>query len=76
MPPGPAFNWLAVASSVADILSHAAQIKAAQAASRNAAVASRLGRGAGGESLRKRRKVDDWIWNQKKHRRWPWMARF
>ncbi|KAI0641029.1 ABC1 family-domain-containing protein [Trametes meyenii] len=30
MAPGPAYNWLCVASSVCDILSHAAQIRAAQ----------------------------------------------
>lgn len=33
MPPGPGYNWLCVALSVADILSHAARIKAGQLAS-------------------------------------------
>ena len=33
MPPGPLYNWLCVAHSVCDILSHAAQIRAAQVAS-------------------------------------------
>ena len=37
--PGPAFNWLCVAHSVVDILSHAAEIKAAQLSAK-AAVAS------------------------------------
>lgn len=58
MPPGPGFNWLAVASSVADILSHAAQIKAAQVASRSAPLVSRV-RGNGLNGQRKRRKVDE-----------------
>lgn len=57
MPPGPAFNWLAVASSVADILSHAAQIKAAQATSRAAPVLVRTGIHAEG-GVRKKRKVE------------------
>ncbi|EMD32845.1 hypothetical protein CERSUDRAFT_108633 [Gelatoporia subvermispora B] len=30
MPPGPAYNWLCVASSVADIIGHAARIRATQ----------------------------------------------
>lgn len=30
MPPGPAFNWLCVLSSAADILGHAARIRVAQ----------------------------------------------
>jgi len=30
MPPGPAYNWFAVLSSTADILSHAARYRAAQ----------------------------------------------
>lgn len=34
MPPGPAFNFLCILSSVADILTHAARIRAAQAATR------------------------------------------
>ena len=56
MPPGPAFNWFAVAASVADILSHAAQIKAAQVASRGAPLVVRARQDdAGGQ--RKRRKV-------------------
>lgn len=33
MPPGPAYNFLCVLTSAADILSHAARIRAAQAAS-------------------------------------------
>ncbi|EPS99258.1 hypothetical protein FOMPIDRAFT_161122, partial [Fomitopsis schrenkii] len=33
MPPGPLYNWLCVAHAVCDVLSHAAQIRAAQAAS-------------------------------------------
>ncbi|KAH9919646.1 uncharacterized protein B0H18DRAFT_631210 [Fomitopsis serialis] len=33
MPPGPLYNWICVAHSVCDILSHAAQIRAAQLAS-------------------------------------------
>lgn len=32
MPPGPAYNWLCVAHSVCDVLSHAAQIRVAQLA--------------------------------------------
>ncbi|GBE87014.1 Protein ABC1 homolog, mitochondrial [Sparassis crispa] len=34
MPPGPAFNWFCVASSVVDILSNAARIRATQVTSR------------------------------------------
>lgn len=58
MPPGPGFNWLAAASSVADILSHAAQIKAAQVASRSAPLVSRV-RGDGLDGQRKRRRVNE-----------------
>ncbi|OSD03787.1 hypothetical protein PYCCODRAFT_197409 [Trametes coccinea BRFM310] len=38
MPPGPAYNWLCVANSVCSILSHAAQIRAAQLARAGQAV--------------------------------------
>ena len=38
MPPGPAYNWLCVASSLVDILSHSAQIRAAQLARNGAAL--------------------------------------
>ena len=42
MPPGPLYNWLCVAHSVCDVLSHAAYIRAAQVASvSNAAGSSR-----------------------------------
>ena len=51
MPPGPAYNWLCVASSVCDILSHSAQIRAAQLA--------RTGRALGAESLSRKRKRDE-----------------
>ena len=49
MPPGPAYNFLCVLSSVADILSHAARIKAAQTAASTTVVTS---------TKRKRRKLD------------------
>ena len=42
MPPGPAYNWLCVAHSVLDVLSHAAQIRAAQAARAGAAVGATI----------------------------------
>ena len=51
MPPGPAYNWLCVASSVCDILSHSAQIRAAQLA--------RTGRALEAESLSRKRKRDE-----------------
>ncbi|KAI0702671.1 ABC1 family-domain-containing protein [Earliella scabrosa] len=52
MPPGPAYNWLCVAHSVCDILSHAAQIRAAQLA--------RTGRVVGGvDGLSRKRKRDE-----------------
>lgn len=38
MPPGPAYNWLCVASSLVDILSHSAQVRAAQLARNGAAL--------------------------------------
>ncbi len=50
MPPGPAYNWLCVASSLVDILSHSAQIRAAQLARNRAAL--------GADSLSRKRKRD------------------
>ncbi|KAL0578435.1 hypothetical protein V5O48_003585 [Marasmius crinis-equi] len=41
MPPGPAYNWLCVISSVADIASHAARYRAAQLGKRSVEVALR-----------------------------------
>ncbi|KAL0061105.1 hypothetical protein AAF712_012099 [Marasmius tenuissimus] len=46
MPPGPAYNWLCVLSSVADIASHATRYRAAQLGRRG--IEGRLGRQAGG----------------------------
>ena len=40
MPPGPAYNWFCVAYSIYDILSHAAQIRAAQVTRAGGAVAA------------------------------------
>lgn len=40
MPPGPAYNWFCVAHSIYDILSHAAQIRAAQVTRAGGAVAA------------------------------------
>ncbi|KAI0668966.1 ABC1 family-domain-containing protein [Trametes maxima] len=52
MAPGPAYNWLCVASSVCDILSHAAHIRAAQL--------SRAGQVVGrAELLSRKRKRDE-----------------
>ncbi|KAL4246721.1 protein kinase superfamily protein [Abortiporus biennis] len=56
MPPGPAFNWLCVATSVAEIVSNAAQIKASQLASRTIPLA--VARSSTSPS-RKRRKLED-----------------
>ncbi|KAH8077389.1 ABC1-domain-containing protein [Cristinia sonorae] len=59
MPPGPAFNWFAVASSLADIVTNAAHIKAAQVGARAAPLASaRVGR-VQLEGGRKRRKIEE-----------------
>ena len=52
MPPGPAYNWLCVASSVCNILSHAAHIRAAQLARAGQAVTQ-------AELLSRRRKGDE-----------------
>lgn len=41
MPPGPAYNWLCVLSSAADILSHAARIRASQIAGQRSVLAVR-----------------------------------
>jgi hypothetical protein len=49
MPPGPAYNFLCVLSSVADILSNAARIRAAQTAASTTVITS---------AKRKRRKLD------------------
>jgi hypothetical protein len=49
MPPGPAYNFLCVLSSAADILAHAARIRAAQAAVSGATTTS---------AKQKRRKID------------------
>lgn len=50
MPPGPAYNWLCVLNSTVEIISHAAQYKAAQVAPK--AIASCI-------RPRKRRRTDD-----------------
>ncbi|KAI0334215.1 ABC1-domain-containing protein [Cubamyces sp. BRFM 1775] len=52
MPPGPAYNWLCVASSVCNILSHAAHIRAAQLARAGQTVTQ-------AELLSRRRKGDE-----------------
>ncbi|KAI9061828.1 ABC1-domain-containing protein [Trametes sanguinea] len=52
MPPGPAYNWLCVANSVCSILSHAAQIRAAQLARAGQAVSQT-------ELLSRKRKRDE-----------------
>ncbi|KAK0235722.1 ABC1-domain-containing protein [Armillaria nabsnona] len=41
MPPGPAYNWLCVFSSAADILGHAARIRASQIAGRRSVLVAR-----------------------------------
>ena len=51
MPPGPAYNWLCVLNSTIEIISHAAQYKAAQVAPK--AIGSYVIR------PRKRRRTDD-----------------
>ncbi|KAG7450996.1 ABC1-domain-containing protein [Guyanagaster necrorhizus] len=42
MPPGPAYNWLCVLSSAADILGHAARIRASQIAGQRSVLVSRM----------------------------------
>ncbi|KAK0480292.1 ABC1-domain-containing protein [Armillaria novae-zelandiae] len=41
MPPGPAYNWLCVLASAADILGHAARIRASQVAGRRSVLVAR-----------------------------------
>ena len=52
MPPGPAYNWLCVLHSTAEILSHAARYRASQIVPRSTSSSSPL-------NSRKRRRTED-----------------
>jgi aarF domain-containing kinase len=56
MPPGPVYNWLCVVCSAADILSHAARIRASQLAPRSSTLPAKNWRKS---SESKRKSPDD-----------------